>query len=485
MSLLDATLWSGKIRTSGWVDGGGPIQNVIEPATGFVLGRIGTATREDVLSAASTAAAAQKDWALSSPETRAGVLRRAGALWESHSEEVQGWLTRETGSIAPKVALETHIAANECYEAAALATHPHGEVLTSNEDRWSFARQRPVGVVSVIAPFNFPLILSIRAVAPALALGNAVLLKPDPRTAVSGGVALIRIFEEAGLPSGVLQVLPGGVEVGEAVVEAPEVSVIAFTGSTNAGRAVGKLAASHLKRAHLELGGNNALLVLPDADLGLAASAGAFGSFLHQGQICMTTGRHFVHESLYEAYVDKLSEKADHLPVGDPSTEQVALGPIIDATQLDRINSIVERAVVGGARVAAGGSHKGLFYRPTVLADLTVDNAAFTEEIFGPVAPVISYSTIDEAIDLINANEYGLSVGILGNVGQAMRIADRLNSGIIHINEQTISDEANAPFGGTKNSGNGSRIGGARANLDAFTETQWLTVRPDIAPYPF
>lgn len=485
MSLLDPALWTGKIRSSQWVEGGGPLHDVVEPATGAVLGRIGTATRDDVFAAAAAAAVAQKEWALSSPESRAAVLRRAGDLWESHAPEVQGWLTRETGSIAPKVALETHIAANECYEAAALATHPHGEVLTSNEDRWSFARQRPVGVVSVIAPFNFPLILSIRAVAPALALGNAVLLKPDPRTAVSGGVTLVRIFEEAGLPPGLLHMLPGGVEVGEAVVEAPEVSVIAFTGSTVAGRAVGSLAASHLKRAHLELGGNNALLVLPGADLERAASAGAFGSFLHQGQICMTTGRHFVHESLYEAYVGLLSEKANHLPVGDPATEQVALGPIIDVKQRDRIHSIVERAVAGGARVAAGGTHDGLFYRPTVLAELTADNAAFVEEIFGPVAPVLSYSTIDEAIELINSNEYGLSVGILGDVGEAMKVADRISSGIIHINEQTVSDEAHAPFGGTKFSGNGSRIGGARANLDAFTETQWLTVRPDIAPYPF
>lgn len=485
MSLLDADVWSAKIHSNGWVDGEGPIQDVIEPATGSVLGRVGTATRGDVFAAAKVAAAAQADWARATPETRATILRRAGDLWESNAHEVQEWLTRESGSVAPKVAIETHIAANECFEAAALATHPHGEILTTNEERWSIARQRPVGVVSVIAPFNFPLILAIRAVAPALALGNAVLLKPDPRTAVSGGVSLIRIFEEAGLPPGLLHLLPGGVEVGEAVVEAPEVSVIAFTGSTAAGRAVGTLAAKHLKRAHLELGGNNALLVLPGADLSRAASAGAFGSFLHQGQICMTTGRHFVHESLYAEYVEMLAEKATHLPVGNPATDHVALGPIIDTKQRDRIQSIVDRSVAEGARLAAGGTHDGLFYKPTVLADLTPENAAFVEEIFGPVAPVLSYSSLEEAIELINANEYGLSVGILGDVGEAMKVADRIHSGIIHINEQTVADEANAPFGGSKHSGNGSRVGGARANLDAFTETQWLTVRPDIAPYPF
>ncbi|RAD83153.1 benzaldehyde dehydrogenase, partial [Burkholderia multivorans] len=191
--------------------------------------------------------------------------------------EIGEWIVRESGAIQPKADLETTMAAQICYESASLPSHPKGEVLPSNEPRWSFSRRLPAGVVSVIAPFNFPLILSIRSVAPALALGNAVLLKPDPRTAVSGGVTLARIFAEAGLPEGLLQVLPGGRDVGEAVVDAPEVSVISFTGSTAAGRKVGEAAGRLLKRCHLELGGNNALIVLPGADLAAATSAGAFG----------------------------------------------------------------------------------------------------------------------------------------------------------------------------------------------------------------
>jgi len=485
MTFLDTSRWDGRIFIDEWTEGAGGTQDVKEPATGAVLGRFGVATATDVRRAAGVAAEAQQDWAARRPEERAAILRRAGQLWEEHAEEIQGWIVRETGGIPAKAALETHIAANECYEAAGLPSHPAGEVLTSNEDRWSFARRRPAGVVSVIAPFNFPLILSIRSVAPALALGNAVLLKPDPRTVVSGGVVLLRVFEEAGLPAGVLSLLPGGAETGAAVVEAPEVRVVSFTGSTAAGRKVGEAAARHLKRAHLELGGNNALIVLPGADLAKAASAGAFGSFMHQGQICMTTGRHLVHESLYEAYVAALSEKAEHLPLGDPASGTVALGPIIDETQLKRIHSIVEDAVQAGGRLAAGGTHEGLFYRPTVLADLTPDNPAFAEEIFGPVAPVVKFSTTDEVVSLVNANDYGLSVGILGDVGEAMRIADRVNSGKVHINEQTVSDEANAPFGGVGASGTGSRFGGAAANIEAFTETQWLTMRPEIAPYPF
>ncbi|MET1156068.1 aldehyde dehydrogenase family protein [Arthrobacter sp.] len=485
MSLLEASLWEGKIYLNGWRDGGAGTASSVEPATGDTLGTYGVASVEDVHEAAAVAAAAQKEWAARKPEERAAVLRRAGALWEEHAEEIQSWIVRESGGIGPKAGLETHIAANECYEAAALPSLPAGDVLTSNEDRWSFARRRPVGVVSVIAPFNFPLILSIRAVAPALALGNAVLLKPDPRTAVCGGVSLMRIFEEAGLPAGLLSLLPGGADIGAAVVEAPEVRVISFTGSTAAGRKIGESAARNLKRAHLELGGNNAMIVLPGADLAKAASAAAFGSFMHQGQICMTTGRHIVHEDIYEDYVAALAEKAKNLPVGDPKTGTVALGPIIDENQLKRIDSIVQDAVAAGARLAAGGTNNGPFYSPTVLADLDPENTAWKDEIFGPVAPVIKFSTIDEAVELANANEYGLSLSILGDVGLAMQVADRVDSGKVHINEQTVSDEANSPFGGTKNSGNGSRIGGHQANMESFTETQWLTVRPEIANYPF
>ena len=485
MSLLDASLWEGKIYLNGWRSGGGGTADAVEPATGATLGHYGVASVDDVREAATTAAAAQREWAKLNPEDRAAVLRRAGLLWEEHAAEIQDWIVRESGGIPPKAGLETHIAANECYDASALPSLPAGDVLTSNENRWSFARRRPVGVVSVIAPFNFPLILSIRAVAPALALGNAVLLKPDPRTAVCGGVTLMRIFEEAGLPPGLLALLPGGAGIGAAVVEAPEVSVIAFTGSTAAGRKIGETAGRLLKRAHLELGGNNALIVLPGADLPKAASAAAFGSFMHQGQICMAAGRHIVHEDIYDDYVSALAEKAGHLPVGDPATGTVALGPIIDDKQLHRIDSIVQDAVQGGARLAAGGTHDGRFYRPTVLADLDVASPAWKDEIFGPVAPVMKFSTVEEAVALANGNEYGLSIGILGDVGMAMTIADQLDSGKVHINEQTVSDEANSPFGGMKSSGNGSRIGGHHANMESFTEIQWLTVRPDIAPYPF
>jgi benzaldehyde dehydrogenase (NAD) len=231
--------------------------------------------------------------------------------------------------------------------------------------------------VGVISPFNFPLILSIRSVAPALAVGNAVILKPDPRTAVCGGVALAQIFAEAGLPDGLLSVLPGGAEVGEALVVDRRIRVIAFTGSTRAGKAVGALAAQHLKRAHLELGGNSALIVMDGVDVEKAASIGSFASFMHQGQICMTAGRHLVDERITDDYVAAMGAHASHLPVGDPFTTQVALGPIIDARQRDHIHELVTASVNAGAKLVAGGTYDELFYQPTVLGDIPLDAPAW------------------------------------------------------------------------------------------------------------
>jgi benzaldehyde dehydrogenase (NAD) len=486
MSLLDEKTWTGSVFSGGWRASAAGDLAVREPATGAELGRIGVGGPADIGRAAATAAGAQIAWAETSHEDRAAVLRRAGRLFEEHSAEIEEWIVRETGAIPPKAALETHIAAQECYEASALASHTTGEILPTAKKRLSLARRVPAGVVGVIAPFNFPLILSIRAVAPALALGNAVVLKPDPRTAVSGGVILARVFEEAGLPDGVFHMLPGHADAGEALVTDPHVPVIAFTGSTAAGRKVGELAGRLLKRAHLELGGNSALIVLPDADLDLAVSAAAFGSFMHQGQICMTTGRHLVHESLAGEFAGRLAAKADALPVGDPAAGPVALGPIIDEHQRDKVHAVVTASVDAGAELAAGGTYDGLFYRPTVLTGVTPDTPAFTQEIFGPVAPVSAFSSLDEAVELARATDYGLSLGILGrDVMKALDLAARIPSGIVHINDQTVDDEAPAPFGGVGSSGTGGRAGGPAANIDAFTETQWVTIQGDIAPYPF
>ncbi|MGW1533702.1 aldehyde dehydrogenase family protein [Streptomyces aureus] len=478
MPLLDPTTWQSRPLRGGEY-------TATEPATGEGLGTLALATAEDVADAARTARSAQDAWAAAPHFARAAVLRRAGDLFAAHADELRDWIVRESGSIPGKADFELHVAAQECYEAAALASRPTGQVLPSEAPRLSYTRRVPVGVVGVIAPFNAPLILSIRSVAPALALGNGVVLKPDPRTAVCGGLALGAVFAAAGLPDGLLQVVPGGPGTGQALVADPLIPVVSFTGSTAAGRAVGEAAGRHLKRAHLELGGNSALVVLEDADLDAVISTAAWGSFFHQGQICMTTGRHLVHASLYEEYVERLAAKADSLAVGDPHREQVHLGPIIDDAQLAKIRGLVESSAAGGAKLAAGGTHERLFYRPTVLAGVDDSTPAYAEEVFGPVAPVRSFATLEEAAALAAAGPYGLSLGIVTrDTARGLALAERIPTGIAHINDQTVNDEAVAPFGGTAASGTGARFGG-EANLDAFTDLRWTTVRGDVAGYPF
>jgi benzaldehyde dehydrogenase (NAD) len=484
---LDPAAWSGKIYINGeWTAGAGGEIPVIEPATGEELGRVGIATPADVTRAAAGAAAAQKAWAATPHPVRAGVLRTAAALMEEHADEIMDWNVREVGSVPALAGFALHVGAQECYEAAALPSHPLGQLLSSEEPRISIAQRVPSGVVGVVSPFNVPIILGIRAVAPALALGNAVVLKPDPRTAVTGGVMMVRIFEEAGLPAGVLQLVTGGADVGEAMVADPNIRVIAFTGSTRAGRAVGELAGKHLKRAHLELGGNSAFIVLEDADVDKAVNLAAWGSFLHQGQICMTVGRHIVHESIFDEYVEKLAAKADSMAVGNPATDHVHLGPIIDENQRDRVHRLVTASIAAGAELKAGGSYDKLFYRPTVLANSPLDAPAYCEEVFGPVASVVKFSTDDEAVQIASASEYGLSLGIVtADALRGLELAQRIPSGIVHINDQTVNDEANTPFGGVGASGTGSRQGGAEANIEAFTETRWITLRRVPGAYPF
>jgi len=484
--LISESVSGGKIYIDGaWVVGSAGEIDSLSPATGESIATVGVAGPDDIARAAASAAKAQRDWAATPHPERAAVLRRAAQLWEQHAEEIMDWNIREVGAIPPLAGFALHVTAAECYEAAALPSAPLGSILSTEEPRLSLAQQVPAGVVAVISPFNVPLILGIRAVAPALALGNAVLLKPDPRTVITGGVSMVRIFEEAGLPAGLLQLVPGGADVGEALVTDPNVRVIAFTGSTRAGRIVGELAGRHLKRAHLELGGNSAFVIREDADVEQAVNLATWGAFLHQGQICMTVGRHIVHESLFDQYVAKLAAKADAMVVGDPAAGQVHLGPLIDETQRDRVHTLVQDAVAQGATLAAGGTYEGLFYRPTVLANPPRDAAAYCDEVFGPVASVVPYSTDDEAVELAAATDYGLSLGIVSRDAMAaLAMAQRIPTGIVHINDQTVNDEANSPFGGVGASGTGSRHGGAQANIDAFTETRWITLRREPGQYP-
>jgi len=484
MAFFDQAQWDGRAFIGGWTTTGA-VADVVSPSTGELLAHYSVGAAADIARATDAGLAAQRDWAARPGAERAGVLRRAAQLIDEQAGVLAEWLVKEAGSGTGKAAFEAGLVSAEFHQAAATAMMPYGELLQTSHPRLSFARRRPVGVVGVISPFNFPAILGSRSIAPALALGNAVVLKPDPRTTVSGGFFFAAILEEAGLPEGLFSVVPGGAEAGAALVDEPRIPIISFTGSTEAGRKIGARAGELLKRAHLELGGNNALIVLPDVDLDAATSAGAWGSFLHQGQICMTTGRHLVHADIYDDYVRLLAEKASNIPVGDPATG-VPLGPIIDAHQRDKVHDIVTESVTQGAVLETGGTYQDLFYRPTVLSQVRADHAAFAKEIFGPVAPVAKFSSTEELVRLVNSTDYGLSLAILaGDAFRAYELADQMPSGILHINDQTVDDEAQAPFGGVGASGTGARFGGHHANIEAFTDTQWVTMQSEISRYPF
>ncbi|MEG1039524.1 MAG: benzaldehyde dehydrogenase [Pseudomonas sp.] len=483
-AFLPASLWDQRFFTGSWESGPLPASAVIEPATGETLGRVANADAAQIARSAQSAKRAQAAWFAQPYEERAAVFRRAAQLGHEHFDDIVQWLVRESGSTQAKAAFETSITLKALHESAALPSRSQGEVLPSTPGRLSLARRRPLGVIGIISPFNFPLYLAMRAVAPALAVGNGVVLKPDPRTAVCGGFVIARLFELAGLPAGLLHVLPGGAEAGAALTSDGNVAMIQFTGSTGAGRKVGEAAGRHLKKVSLELGGKNSLIVLDDADLDLAVANATWGVYLHQGQICMSTGRLLVQRGIYEQFLARLASKAKRLTVGNPATAEVHLGPLINAQQRDHAYRVVQAAQQAGATLEAGGSFDGLFFQATVLGGVTRDNPAFNEEIFGPVAVVVPFDTDEEAVALANDTEYGLSAAVLSqDVGRALKLGEQLRVGLLHINDQTVNDEVINPFGGVGASGNGTSIGGA-ANHEEFTQWQWLTVKGDAPAYP-
>lgn len=464
---------------------GGDKRDVVEPATGKVMCTVGIANAADVAAATRAAAGAQKPWAALPPREKADVFRRAGALFQQHFDELALYATQETGGILPKGQHEIREAITICHLAAAMPLQPQGHVLPSVPGRTSIARRVPHGVVGVISPFNFPLILTLRAVAPALAAGNAVVIKPDTRTPVTGGLMIARIFAEAGLPRDLLHVLPGDAEAGEALVTDPLVPMIAFTGSPAVGRRIGELAGKHLKKVSLELGGANSLIILDDADLDIAASNAAWAAYLHQGQICMAANRILVHESIAAPLLQRLVAKATHLPVGDGATGQVALGPLIDARQRDRVHAIVQDSIKAGAKLEAGGTHDGLFYKPTVLSGVKPGMRVFDEETFGPVANIITFGSDAEAVALANNNTGSLACAVISrSVGRAMAVGQQLKAGMVHINDQTVNDDCVNPFGGPGIAGNGTSVGGP-ADWEEYTQWQWMTIKDTAPMFPF
>ncbi|PKF34959.1 benzaldehyde dehydrogenase [Acinetobacter proteolyticus] len=484
MSILTKEIWDQKLFRGTWQSAKNGYQ-VVEVATGESLGQIGYADASDVVEAARQAKIAQKQWWALSYQERQVVFERAVQILTEHQAEIIEWLVKESGSLQLKAGFEVNISIQVLKHCIALPAADQGTLLPTTAGKLSLAKRVPLGVVGVISPFNFPLYLALRAVAPALALGNAVVLKPDERTAVCSGYAIARIFELAGLPQGLLHVLPGGAEVGEALTLDKNIASIQFTGSTHVGRIVGVNAAKTLKKVSLELGGKNSLIILDDADIELAAENIAWGAFLHSGQICMTSGKILIQEKIYPQVKQRVIEKVKNFVVGNPLNADVIIGPLINAKQSQRVQQLVNDAIAHGAKLEIGGEANGVFFEPTVLADVKQDNPIFAEEIFGPVAVLIPFSTDEQAIELANDGDYGLSAGIItASVGRGMQLGQQLNVGLLHINDQTVNDETVNPFGGFGASGNGTRIGGP-ANADEFTQWQWMTIQAQAPHYPF
>lgn len=461
---------------------------VTNPFSGQKLLDIAMASKADLDEAYRAAAKAQPDWAAKGPGERAAVMHRAVAIFDARRDEIIDWLVRESGSTRIKAAIEWGSARAITLEAAGMPSRSHGRVLASDvPNKQSLVYRQPLGVVGVISPWNFPLHLSIRSVAPALALGNAVVVKPASDTPVTGGLLLARIFEEAGVPPGVLSVLVGaGSEIGDAFVEHPVPAFISFTGSTDVGRGIGRIASGgeHLKHVALELGGNSPFVVLADADVEATVNAAVVGKFLHQGQICMAINRIIVEAPLLEAFTKRFVERVKALPVGDPDKPETVVGPVINMKQLDALRAKVAKAKAEGATVLLGGEPEGNVMPPHVFGSVTAEMEIAREEIFGPLVGIQSARDAGHALELANASDYGLSSTVFtGDVARGIEFARRVRAGMTHVNDMPVNDDYNAPFGGEKNSGLG-RFNGDWA-IDEFTTDHWITIQTGPRPFPF
>jgi benzaldehyde dehydrogenase (NAD) len=457
------------------------------PYTGDAIGSAAAAGREDAHAAVDAAKAAFDQWSRSAPALRRSVLLKAADLLSSRAEEIAGAMTEETGSVFGWGMFNVELASGMLREAAAQAYGLVGDVIPSDvPGKLSMGMRQPAGVVVGIAPWNAPLILATRAVAAPLAYANTVVLKASeicPRT----HAAVVSALVDAGLPDGVINLITNDPADAEAVVDEliahPATRRINFTGSTRVGRLIAEKTGRHLKRVLLELGGKAPMIVLPDADLDRAAAAASFGAFFHQGQICMSTERIVVDRTVADSLSQKLADRARALPVGDPREPTTAIGPLVNADSMQRVSGLVQDAISKGATALSGGKADGPCFPPTVLAGVTPEMRIYSEESFGPVVTVVQVDGVDEAVRVANDTEYGLAAAVFSeNVPAALELAQRIESGILHINDTTVHDEPQMPFGGVKASGWG-RFGG-RAALEEFTELRWITVQELPRTYP-
>jgi acyl-CoA reductase-like NAD-dependent aldehyde dehydrogenase len=402
--------------------------------------------------------------------------------------EIVDAIQAEGGGWFGKGMFETGYVTEIFHAAAASVWNPTGEVMPSEYGKISMAVRRPMGVVSVISPWNFPCILTARGFLFPLVAGNTIVLKPSEETPYLGGLLFAEIFEEAGLPKGVFNVVTCSRdnvgEVGDELIEHPYVKGISFTGSTAVGRQIAAKAGAHLKKCCVELGGKDSLIVCDDAEMERATQAANFGSFMHQGQICMSVEKVLVHEKIFDDFLKRFVERAGKLKVGDPTkSKEHVIGPLINDKQVAKVRAQLEDAIAKGAKVVLGGKIDGRFVEPTILTGVTPDMLLYQDETFGPVVPVIPFRTDDEAIQIANDSEYGLSAGVMTrDEARGLAIVNQLDTGNCHINCSSVNDEPHVPFGGFKASGVGKH--GGRWSLETFTETRWITIDRGGRPYP-
>lgn len=470
-----------------WRDGAsGKVLSDRNPYNGDLIAEFKLGTRADLDEAYASASAAQKIWAEINPYERRTIMEKAVASVEKMDAEITDIIIQELGGTRLKAFFEIGLVKNIIKEASTYPLRMTGEIFPSVMDGKENRLYRvPVGVVGVISPFNFPFFLSMRSVATAIGAGNGVVLKPHDDTVITGGTLVAKIFEEAGVPKGLLNVIIADIkDIGDAFVEHPIPRVISFTGSEKVGRHIGMVAGRALKKAILELGGNSALIVLADADLDNALNAAVFSRFTHQGQICMCANRVLVHRSVYPQFLDRYVKRVAALKVGDPNDPQTDLGPLMNKTQADALSKQIQKGIAEGARPVLQGKMEGNLASPTIFADVKPSMSVAQDEMFGPAVSVIPFDTTEEAIQIANDSAFGLSGAIhTKDVEYGAELAKRIDTGMVHVNGGTIDDEPLIAFGGEKASGVG-RLNGRWA-LEEFTTLKWVSVLHKPRHYPF
>jgi len=459
---------------------------VLNPYNGKVLTELRYGGKKDIDEAYEVAKSAQVKWAQVPAYEKIALLEKAAALFVERKEELVQLLIDESGSTRLKAGIEVDSCVSDIKEAAQYPMMMKDEIFPASiPGKENRAYYFPVGVVGIISPWNWPLYLSVRGVAPALAAGNGVVLKAASLTPISGGLVIGKIFEDAGFPKGILSVVaadPG--EIGDYFYEQPIPRVISFTGSTGVGKRIGEIAGKHLKRASLELGGNNVFIVLDDADVTQAATAAAFGRYLHSGQICISTNRIIVDRKIYSQFVDKFIEITKRVKVGDPNKPDTIVGPMITQKQIDRALKVLNGCEKEGAKIAVHGKVNGSVMEPSVVIDVKNDMTIARTELFSPIAVIIPVNGEEEAIRVANDSDVGLSGAVFsGSLERGIHVAKQVETGMIHVNDQTVGVDSAAPFGGEKDSGFG-RYCGAKWTIGDFTTVKWVSVQKTPRPFP-